>query len=232
LLRAPTAPVDEYRRHLGGRSIGGWPGAGFAPRRARATAAILGAVIARRIYLLIFHPRAEWEEIAREPMGADTLIRRYILPLSLIAPVATLIGMHTFDANWDPVAGYQVPPGAIFAAAATTLFGSIGSIFLLALIFRLIAPMYGSSRDFVAALKVATFGAMPVLIAGAALVLPVLVIVSVVALCQTLYLYWLGVRYVLGVEAGAQSEFIGIAITMLGGASTLLGAFASSVGLF
>jgi hypothetical protein len=64
------------------------------------------------------------------------------------------------------------------------------------------------------------------------LIVPVLVIVSVVALCHTLYLYWLGAHHVLGVEAGAQAEFIGVSMTMLGGASALLGAGASSLGLF
>ena len=197
-----------------------------------APAAILGTVILRRIYLLLFYPRAEWDEIARETIRVDTLLRSYILPLSLIPPIATVIGMKTFDASWNPAAGYQVPPDEIYAAGLATLFGSITSIFLLAAIFRLIAPMYGSSRDFVAALKVATFGAIPVLLAGAVLVVPIFVIVSVVALCHTLYLYWLGVHHVLGVEAGAQAEFIGVSITMLGGASALLGAGASSLGLF
>ena len=201
------------------------------PRRSP-PAAILGAVILRRIYLLLFYPRAEWDEIARETIRIDTLVRSYILPLSLIPPIATVIGMKTFDVSWNPAAGYQVPPDEIYAAGVATLFGSIGSIFLLAAIFRLIAPMYGSSRDFAAALKVATFGAIPVLLAGVALVVPVLVIVSVVALCHTLYLYWLGVHHVLGVEAGAQAEFIGVSITMLGGTSALLGAGASSLGLF
>ncbi len=171
-------------------------------------------MILRRIYLLLFYPRAEWDEIARESIPVGTLLRGYILPLSLIPPIATVIGMKTFDASWDPAAGYQVPPDEIYAAGLATLFGSITSIFLLAAIFRLIAPMYGSSRDYVAALKVATFGAI------------------VVALCHTLYLYWLGVHHVLGVESGAQAEFIGISITLLGGASTLLGAGASSLGLF
>jgi hypothetical protein len=34
------------------------------------------------------------------------------------------------------------------------------------------------------------------------------------------------------VSAGAKTEFVGISMTLLGGASTLAGAFASSVGLF
>ena len=185
-----------------------------------------------RIVQLLFRPQDEWETIAREPIGVDALIRRYILPLSLLAPIATVIGMKTFDRSWDASSGYLVAPEAIYSAGATTLFSTIVSIFVLAAIFKLIAPMYGSSRDYVAALKVATFGAVPVLLAGATLVMPVMVMVSVVALCYTLYLYWIGVGRVLNVSAGSQSEFIGISMTLLGGASTIVGAIASSIGLF
>jgi hypothetical protein len=186
----------------------------------------------RRIVQLIVHPADEWDAIAREQIGVDTLIRGYIVPLSLLAPIATITGMHTFDASWDPRAGYLVATEDIFPAGMTTLFGTIASIFLLAGIFRMIAPMYGSSRSYVAALKVATFGAIPVLLAGATLLIPAMVIVSVVALCHTFYLYWLGVGRVLEVEAGAQSEFVGISMTLLGGMSTLLGGLASSLGIF
>ena len=173
---------------------------------------------------MLFYPRAEWDEIARESIRVDTLVRSYILPLSLIPPVATVIGMQTFDASWDPAAGYLVPPDEIYAAGLATLFGSISSIFLLAAIFRLIAPMYGSSRHYPSALKVATYGAVPVLVAGALLILPVMVMISIVALCHTLYLYWIGVRRVLDVPEEARTEFIGISLTMLGGLSSILGA--------
>ena len=190
----------------------------------------MGAV--RRIVSIVFRPQDEWEAIASERIGVDALIRRYILPLSLLAPIATVIGMNTFDSDWNANAGYLVPRDEIFSAGAATLFATIVSIFVLAAIFKLIAPMYGSSRDYVAALKVATFGAIPVLLAGATLILPVMVMVSAVALCHTLYLYWLGVGRVLNVSAGAQAEFVGISMTLLGGTSTLVGALASSVGLF
>lgn len=186
----------------------------------------------RRIVAIVLRPQDEWERIASERIGVDALIRRYIVPLSLLAPIATVIGMNTFDREWDPSAGYLVASDEIFSAGAATLFATIVSIFLLAAIFKLIAPMYGSSRDYAAALKVATFGAVPVLLAGAMLVMPVMVMVSAVALCHTLYLYWLGVGRVLNVSAGAKTEFVGISMVLLGGVSTLAGACASSVGLF
>lgn len=188
--------------------------------------------LVRRLLWLIVDPRSAWDAIAREPIGIDALLARYILPLCLLPPIASVIGMKTFDRAWDPASGYLVPDHEIFAAGATTLFGGIASIFALAGIFWLIAPMYDSARDYRASLKVATFGAIPVLVAGITLVVPALIIVPVVALCHTLYLYWVGVGRVLGVGPGAQTEFIGISITLLGGASTLGGAMASRIGLF
>lgn len=185
-----------------------------------------------RITHLIVAPEEEWDLIAREPISIDALIGRYILPLSFLAPLATVVGMSTFDRKWDPSAGFLVPPEAIYSAGATSLLASILSILGLAAIFKLIAPLYGSSRDYLAALKVATFGAVPVLLAGATLVMPAMVTVVMVALCYSLYLYWLGVGRVLEVETGSQAEFVGISMVLLAAASTLLGALASSLGLF
>ena len=76
----------------------------------------------RRIVYLIFRPTAEWDRIAAETTSVDVLLRRYILPLAVLAPIATTIGMKTFDRDWDPVHGYLVPADQIFAAGATTFF--------------------------------------------------------------------------------------------------------------
>jgi hypothetical protein len=185
----------------------------------------------RRIYRVVFRPRLEWDRIAQEDTTYGTLIRRYIIPLSLLAPVATVIGMSVFDTAWDAEQGYRVPPQAILGAGTATLLASILSMFALAGIFVLIAPMYGSSRNYLDALKVSTFGAVPVMIAGATLLLPVMAIVGVVALIHSLFLFWLGANVVLHVRRGEQAEFVGISILLLSVASTLAGAAASGMGL-
>ena len=185
----------------------------------------------RRIVYLVFRPTAEWDRIAKEKTSVDALLRRYILPLALLAPIATMIGMKTFDRDWDPVHGYLVPAEQIFAAGAATYFATIGSIFVLAAIFAPIAPTFGATRDYVAALKVATYGAIPVMLAGATLLLPAMAIVAMVGLCHTLYLFWLGVRRVLNVPRGAQAEFVGISLVLLMLLSVLVGAAASAIGL-
>lgn len=186
----------------------------------------------RRIVYLVFRPTAEWDRIAAEKTSVDALLRGYILPLALLAPIATVIGMKTFDRDWDPAHGFLVPPDQIFAAAATTYFATVGSIFVLAAIFCVIAPMFGATRDYLAALKVATYGAIPVMLAGATLLLPAMAIVATVGLCHTLYLLWIGVRRVLNVPSGAQAEFVGISVVLLTLMSAIIGAAAGAVGLF
>ena len=185
----------------------------------------------RRIYRVVFHPRLEWDRIALEDTTYGTLIRRYIIPLALLAPIATVIGMSVFDTAWNAGQGYRVPPQQILGAGTATLFASIVSMFALAGIFVLIAPMYGSSRNYLDALKVSTFGAVPVMLAGATLLLPVMAIVGVVALVHSLFLFWLGAKAVLHVRRGEQAEFVGISILLLSVASTLAGALASGMGL-
>jgi len=185
----------------------------------------------RRIVGLILRPRAEWERIVAEETSVDALLRGWILPLALPAPVATVIGMSVFDRAWDPLHGYLVPPGQIFAAGATTFFGIVGSIFALAAIFFLIAPMFRRPRNYVAALKVATFGSVPVLLAGGTLVLPAMAIVGMVGLCHTLFLYWLGVQQVLEVPVGGGAEYVGISIVLLAFVSVFAGAAGSAISL-
>ncbi len=79
----------------------------------------------RRIVYLVFRPTAEWDVIAKEKTSVDALLRCYILPLALLAPIATVIGMKTFDRDWDPVHGYLVPPEQILGAGTATYFAII-----------------------------------------------------------------------------------------------------------
>ncbi len=185
----------------------------------------------RRIVYLIFRPTEEWDRIANEKTSVDALLRRYILPLALLAPIATVIGMKTFDRDWDPAHGYRVPSEQIFAAGATTYFATVGSILLLAAIFCAIAPLFGATRDYLAALKVATYGAIPVMLAGATLLMPAMAIVAMVGVCHTLFLLWIGVRRVLDVPPGTQAEFVGISLVLLILASVIIGAAAGAIGL-
>ena len=185
----------------------------------------------RRIVNLVFRPSAEWDVIAGETTTVVALLRSYILPLALLAPIATVIGMRTFDRDWDPLHGYLVRSEHILATGVTTYFATVGSIFVLAVIFALVAPMFGGARDFPSALKVVAYGAVPTMLAGATLLLPMMALVGLLGFAHTLFLLWLGAQRVLNVPAGAGAEFVAISLVLLVFVSVAAGAAAGALGL-
>ena len=72
--------------------------------------------VLRRIVYLVFRPDAEWALIASEPTTVDVLLRRYILPLSGLTPIATFIGM---------VVQKLRTPGAQVAAAVAGILAAL-----------------------------------------------------------------------------------------------------------
>ncbi len=94
----------------------------------------------------------------------------------------------------------------------------------------LIAPMYRCRCDYVSALKLATHGAGPLLLSGAMLVLPAMIVVSMVALCYSLFLYYVGAAVVLRIRED-QAEFIGVSLLLLTFVSMIAGMLVASVGL-
>ena len=91
--------------------------------------------------------------------------------------------------------------------------------------------MYGSRRHYPTALAAAAYGAVPVQVAGIALLVPSMIIVSMVALCHTLYLYYAAAAELLEVPADACTEFVGISMVILVVLSIAIGAAVSATGL-
>lgn len=186
--------------------------------------------VLRRIVYLVFRPSAEWTRIAGEEDDVETLLSRYIIPLSLPTALATYIGMKVFDRDWDVDHGYLVPNELIFSTAAVTFFALVGSILLLGGIFARIAPLYRAHPTYVDGLKVATYGATPLLVTGAGLVLPDMVVVAMVGLCHSLFLIYVGAGKVLHVRH-EREEFICISFVLLALGSMIFGAAAATVGM-
>lgn len=185
-----------------------------------------------RVIGIIVRPAAEWGTIARQPESVTRLLVRHILPLCLIPSVATIVGVTFFGPGWDPVHGYAQPRETALGAGAANFVYAVVTILLLALIFHCLAKAKGRPRrSFAEALQVAAYGATPVLLAGAFLVLPVLVMLSIVACIHSLFLFNGGLQSVLRVEQSESAMLVGISIVILTIASMVLGAIAAALGL-
>lgn len=188
--------------------------------------------IVNRIFGIIFRPNAEWDAISGESTTVGALLFRYIFPLCLIPSIATVIGMTFFGVGWDPVHGYALPRERALAIGAANFLFLVITIFLLALIFHWFAIAENKARNsYTDALKVATYGAIPLLLAGAFLVLPVMVMLAIVAGMHSLFLYNGGLKKVLRVSETESPILLGIAIVMLTVTSMAIGAIAVALRL-
>lgn len=185
----------------------------------------------RCAWSLLSRPDAAWDTIAGEQIDLVNLLRRWILPLSLIAPVGLTIGATFFDREWNAKLGYAVLPGQIFPAALTTFVASILAVFMLAGVFSWIAPLFGTKRAFNAALKVAVFGAVPVWAAGALLFLMPMIIAVMIAFFYSCYLYYIGVVKILGVAEEQAAEFVAISMLFMSLGLMLTGAVGGWIGV-
>jgi hypothetical protein len=185
-----------------------------------------------RIFRILFRPGVEWESIAGESTTVATLVVAYVVPLSLLPSIATVIGVTYFGTAWSPVHGYALPGERALAVGAANFLFLVMTILLLALIFHWFAIAETKARNsFTDALKVATYGAIPTLLAGTFLVLPVMVMLCIVAFLHSLYLYNGGLKKVLRVSETEAPILLGIAMMMLCVTSMAIGAITAALGL-
>ena len=185
-----------------------------------------------RIKAMMLQPEAEWDAVAREMPGAVVLLRSFLLPLALLAPLATIIGMLIFDTGWNPEYGYSMLRDRAPMIALGTYVFEIASVYLLAVIFYLLARTEGRSPSFLVAFRLAVFGSIPLLLSGATLVIPFNVIFTMVAMLYSFYLYFLGAARLIGIRPSDASMFVGVAMICMMVLSGFMGGFASMLGLF
>ncbi len=184
-----------------------------------------------RIRGLMFSPAAEFDRIAAEPTTVVVLVRRFLLPLALLTPIATIVGMNLFDVAWDVGNGYRVPKERIFNVGVANFAFEILSVLLAGLIFFLLTKVDRNERSLIRSMNVAVYGAVPLLLSGALLFVPINVIICMVAMLHTFVLYWIGVQKVMYIRPVNAALFVALSMIVLLAVSTLLGALVAKMGV-
>jgi hypothetical protein len=138
--------------------------------------------LVERVKKILLAPKDEWPRIAAESASVQSLYLGYIVILAAIGPLATLISFA--------VIGLGFGLGAAVFAYIHSLIG----VAIVALIADLLAPTFGGSRDYVAAVKLVAYSFTAVWVAQIALLIPVVgFLVVFVGLIYSFYLFYLGV---------------------------------------
>jgi hypothetical protein len=150
-----------------------------------------------RVKGILLTPKQEWPTIDGEQTSVGGLYTGYIIPLSAIGPVASIIGWSAFGFSVPFVGSIKLPIGyAVRNAAITYVVGLVG-VYVLALIVDALAPTFGGQKNQVQALKAVAYSYTAAWVAGALMVFPTLGIIILLASLYGLYLLYLGLPVVM-----------------------------------
>jgi hypothetical protein len=148
--------------------------------------------LVRRARNIIVRPASEWAAIDAEPSSVGDLYTQYLMPLGLIGPIASFIGLTVIGVSIPFIGTYRTPLTSGIASAITSFAAILVGAYIWSLIIDALAPTFGGRRSNVAALKVAVFAATPALLAGILSLLPALGMLQLLAALYGLYLLYRG----------------------------------------
>lgn len=111
--------------------------------------------LVERVKGILLTPKTEWAKIAAEPMTAQQIYTSWVLILAAIGPLAIAIG-------WGLTAGF----GTSLRFAIANYLIMLMMTAIIALIIDALAPRFGGTKDFVAALKLSAFSYTAAYLAG------------------------------------------------------------------
>jgi len=130
---------------------------------------------------ILLAPRDEWPGIAAESASVQSLYVGYIMILAAIGPLASLVSLAVIGLGFG-----------VGAAVVAYLYSLVG-VAIVALIADLLAPTFGGTRNYVAAVKLVAYSLTAWWVAQIALLVPVLRVVVLVGLVYSFYLFYVGV---------------------------------------
>ena len=141
---------------------------------------------------ILLTPKTEWSLIESEQTDVKALTINYLLPLALIPAIAGFIGFGLIGQN---VLGFHIgSAGYGLRYAIVNLVSTIGGAFLTAYIIDLLAPSFGSEKNFLQSFKLVVYSYTPMMVAGILLIIPSLSILATLAGLYGLYLLYIGLQ--------------------------------------
>jgi hypothetical protein len=143
--------------------------------------------LVQRAKAILMTPKQEWAVIDAEPLNVSALLTGYVIPLALIGPIASFIGLSVLGSGF-----FRVSIGSgIFRAIVAFVLAIVG-VFLLAWVINALAPSFGAKKDMPQATKLAAYSMTAAWVAGIFYLIPALALLALIGALYSLYLFYVG----------------------------------------
>ncbi len=135
---------------------------------------------------IITAPKNEWPVIAEETPDVGSITTGYVLPLALISAAAAFIGYWLFG-----MAFFKGLSAGI-AFGLQNLILTIVGVFVTALVVDLLAPSFGSEKDFGRSFQLVAYAYTPSWLGGILAIFPPIAVLGTLFGLYSIYLLYLG----------------------------------------
>ena len=166
--------------------------------------------IVERVPAILLKPKETWPQIAAEPATPATIYGSYLVFLAAIPAICGFIGWTLIGAGMMGVS-FRLPITTGLAQLVVGYLLSLGIVWVLALIVNALAPTFGGSKNFVAALKVIAYGSTAGFVGGVFSLLPALGWLGLLAALYSIYLIYTGLPVLMrcpSARAGAYTAVV------------------------
>ncbi|MGQ9618830.1 MAG: Yip1 family protein [Candidatus Aminicenantia bacterium] len=147
--------------------------------------------IVERVKRVITSPKEAWAEIKAEQTTIQNIYTSYACILAAISAIAMFIGYAIVGTSFLGV-HFRWPIGRALGYVIFWYILSLAGLALTAYIADLLAPSFGSQKNFLNAFKAVTYSMTPVWVAGILYIIPFLSILVLLAGLYGLYLLFMG----------------------------------------
>jgi hypothetical protein len=170
---------------------------------------------------IIIKPKEEWIVIEQETTSVQQLVTTYLIPLALIPAIAAFVRYGFFGIGVLGLGGASISWGVKQAVVA--FISPVLGAFLSAFVIDLLAPSFGSVKDFRRSMQLVVYSYTPMLIAGIFQIIPALSILGIVGL-YGLYLLYLGIAPIKKSPEDKVTGYFIVSLIVLIGISLIMGA--------
>jgi hypothetical protein len=140
-----------------------------------------------RAKAILMTPKQEWAAIDSEPLDVPALLTGYVIPLALIGPIASFIGLSIIGSGF-----FRLSIGWGISRAIVSFVLAIVGVFVLAWVINALAPSFGAKQDMPQATKLSAYSMTAAWVAGIFLLLPLLAVLALIGALYSLYLFYVG----------------------------------------
>lgn len=162
---------------------------------------------------IIISPKTEWQVISSEPAEAGDILIKYILPLAVIAAIASLIGYWFIGVNMLTLHLSGIRWGIYYGI--TTLIRTVLVVVIAAFVVDALAPSFGSEKNFNRSVQLVAYAYTPVLVGGFLAVLPMISFIGSLFGLYGIYLWYLGLTPVKNTAPDKRAGYLIVSIVAL-----------------